>query len=358
MTTDNKDRLAYLNLVSQGFQRAEQAVSGSHSCYIEIGQYKICLKFAGNVLIPFVKPSIAHLMTEETQNPDLTIHLWDSISTDTSLPLLLSSLVTLLGSKWWKYEDKRGEIDNYSGDFLKTAFYPYPNRLSVLDLAQNVAYYWVEDAQETPYYEMGASLRVILHWWLSQRQLQYVHAGAVGTKEGGVLMAGKGGSGKSTTALTCLNSGLSYASDDYSLVQLNPQPHVYSLYNTAKLKGKEDLVRFPQLASKIRNSDRLDTEKALLFVHEHFPEKVINEFPLKAILIPYVTGKPDTHLIPISAGKALIALSISTIFQLPGANQNALNFMSKLVQKVPCYQLALGTKMEQIPETILKLLSA
>ena len=41
---------------------------------------------------------------------------------------------------------------------------------------------------------------------MSDRNLQYVHAGAVGNKNGGILLVGKGGSGKSSTALACLKS--------------------------------------------------------------------------------------------------------------------------------------------------------
>ncbi|MFM6846780.1 MAG: serine kinase, partial [Dolichospermum sp.] len=77
----------------------------------------------------------------------------------------------------------------------------------------------------------------------------------------------------------------------------------------------------------------------------------------KAVLVPQITGKLETHLRPMSAGAALRALAPSTIFQLAGSGQTALQIMSSLVKQVPCYVLQLGTDMVQIPDVILRLLS-
>ncbi|AFY33791.1 HPr kinase [Calothrix sp. PCC 7507] len=350
------DRLAFFHLVYEGFQRAAQITSAIDYFY-RIGGYTLCLRFAGLGLIPQITPALSHLATEPTANPDLTICLWDNASTGTRLPLLIDSLLELIRLHCWDYLGPRKEIKAYDGDRIRTNFHIGPNILSVLDRQQNLACYWIEDAQDIPYWEKGSPLQTILNWWTSDRQHQYVHAGAVGTPAGGVLLAGKGGSGKSSTALACIDSPLVYASDDYCLVSTDPKPYVYSLYNTAKLKGQADLERFPNLAPLVNNLDRLGLEKAMLFLHQHHPEKIVRGFPIKAVLIPQVTGKPDTHLRPTTAGAALRALAPSTIFQLAGSGQSAFQLMSSLVKQVPCYALELGTDMAQIPDVILRLLS-
>ncbi|MEC4982475.1 MAG: hypothetical protein SAJ37_05470 [Oscillatoria sp. PMC 1068.18] len=350
-----RDRVEFFGKFTTTFQEAVSQV-GIVERFYNIGDYPVRLCFAGEALIKSLTPAIAHLEIPATPSPALTIQIFDSASTQTELPLLVSSLVSLLSQRWWKYEDKRGQVTEYSGDRIQTAFHPYPNRFNLVDLEENQGIYWIEDAENFPYYEIGAALRIILHWWLSKRSRQYVHAGAVGTPDGGVLLVGKGGSGKSSTALACLDSDLSYASDDYCLVRTTPEPYVYSLYNTGKLKGEADLKRFPELIPQLENRDRLDEEKAMIFVHKYYPEKVISGFPIRAILIPQVTGKPDTKLLKATAGRALSALAPSTILQLPGATQTSLKTMAELVRKVPCYHLHLGTEIKQIPGAIAQLL--
>jgi hypothetical protein len=123
-----------------------------------------------------------------------------------------------------------------------------------------------------------------------------------------------------------------------------------------KLKGKADLERFPKLAALVSNLDRLDNEKATIFLHQHYPAKIVKGFPLKAILVPKVTEKIDTNLQKTSPIYALKAIAPSTIFQLAGTGQNAFSSMSDLVKKLPCYILELGTDMQQIPKAIEQLL--
>ncbi|MEM1366890.1 MAG: serine kinase [Cyanobacteria bacterium P01_H01_bin.15] len=351
--TFNEDDLKDLQeQLSLGFSRAQQQANNTSSRTYQIGPHKICLNFANAALEPYFTRALSHLDTSNHETPDLSVQIWDNASNQSKLPLLLSSYIDLLRAQWWLHGDSRGELIHFDGTAMRGAFFPYPNRLSVLDLQHNIAYYWIENATKLPYNVVGASLRVILHWWFTQKNWQLVHAGAVGTAAGGMLIVGQGGSGKSTTCLSCLNSKLSYASDDYSLVSLTPEPTVYSLYNTAKLKGQSDINRFPSLAPHIFNSENLETEKATLFVHEANPHQIIREFPLKAILLPRIAGTPSTDFEPVSPGKALQSLSISTIFQLPGAHQGTLRFMSQLIRKVPTFRLNLGTDITQIPSVI------
>ena len=46
-----------------------------------------------------------------------------------------------------------------------------------------------------------APFRTILTWWAADHRLALVHAAAVATGDGAVVLAGTSGAGKSTTAL-------------------------------------------------------------------------------------------------------------------------------------------------------------
>jgi len=354
LQVNEDDRLTYFATFQEGFDRAASAAGGSIEHVYNIGGHSVRMRFAGEGLVPHLTPAFAHLRGGDTVGADLTICLWDSVTTDTPPPLFLSSLLYLLELRWFELLSSRREIKGYHSDRIRTMFHFGPNILSAMDTKENVAIYWIRDARATPSYEKGYPLTKILNWWTEGRSLQCVHAAAIGAPRGGVLLAGKSGSGKSTTSLLCLNSELSYVSDDTSLVAWNPEPYVFSLYNTAKLMS---LKLLPHLEACVTNREWGDGEKALIFLHEHFPQKLVRGFPLKGILLLNVSGQPRTVLREASPFAALKALAPSTIYQLAGSGQQELTKMSRLVRQVPCYHLELGTDLREIPDVIMKVVS-
>src|SRR5262249_53416948 len=118
-----------------------------------------------------------------------------------------------------------------------------------------------------------------------------------------------------------------------------------------------DIEKYPYLQPAVVNLDRPKDEKALFFVHKHFPKKVVSSFPARAILLPRVTGLRKTEITPASSKQALMALAPSTIFQLSGAGHSAFFAISKFVKKVRCFNLELGTEASGITDAIRRLLS-
>jgi hypothetical protein len=139
-------------------------------------------------------------------------------------------------------------------------------------------------------------------------------------------------------------------------VATDPVPYAYSIYNSAKL-SPDNIYRVPYLRSAISNADRLDTQKAIFFLQQHYPEKLVTGFPIRAILLPHITGLLETTLTPASSMASLSALLLSTMRQLPGADKATLRIIEQFIEQVPSYHLELGTDLAQIPEVILGLLS-
>jgi hypothetical protein len=349
------DRLSFFDTLHDWFEQITAATRKIER-FFNIGGYTICLSFATQNMADALTRAISHLETQPTPQPSLTICVWDNVSTKTRLPGLMPAFLNVFHWYWHEYLDPRQNVKPLCCDRFQARYNIGPNIFSALDRNRNIGLYWLADAEGLPYWERGSPLQTLLNWWTTSQHRQYIHAAAVGAKDGGVLLTAKGGSGKSTSALACLKSELTYASDDYCLVTTDPVPYVYSLYNSAKLKGAKDLERFPDLAPLVSNGDRLDEEKALIFLKEHFPEKIVTGFPLKAILVPKITGEPDTRLRKSTPIHALTALAPSTLFQLSGTGQSALEMMSGLVKQVPCYTLELGTDIAQIPKVILDFL--
>ena len=87
-----------------------------------------------------------------------------------------------------------------------------------------------------------------------------VHAAAVGDESGGVLLVGRGGSGKSTTALSCLGTQVGYLADDYCLVEMVEGPRVHSLYTSGKA-NRGSIARLPRLRAAFAASTLWEESK-------------------------------------------------------------------------------------------------
>ena len=193
---------------------------------------------------------------------------------------------------------------------------------------------------------------------MASERRYYVHAGAVGHADGGVLLAGRGGSGKSTTALACLDSDLVYASDDYCIVSNDVGPVVHSVYSTAKLKGHVDFERFPHLRERCSNLELVGDEKALLFLQDHYADRIVRGFPICAVLLPRVNHSPHARVTSATSAEAFRALAPSTLMQVPGAGPELLEALRRLLEAVPAFHLDLGPDPASLPPLIGEILAS
>jgi hypothetical protein len=349
------DQLAVYETLKTGFERAA-ARAGCIERDLLIAGFRVRLRFAGDGLLPSILPALAHLATDDIGEPDLRIALFDSASTGTRLPFLAERTVELLRLRWWEHLEGRREIRGLNGQRIRSVFHLGPDILSLLDRRRDEALYWVETAAALPYYERGSPLMVLLNWWLSEHHRFLVHAAGIGGADGGLLLTAKGGSGKSTTTLACLLAGLGTVGDDYAVVDPD-QAIAYSLFNTVKLKGPEDVARFPALQDCFDNLPRMaEGEKAMLFLHRHFPGRLLPSLPLKAILVPRFADRPETEIRPAPSALAFKALAPSTMFQLPGNARAAFQGLAALVRTVPAYEIALGHDIGRIPVAVRRFL--
>ena len=330
---------------------ASFAAAGDASGGVSLDRYRIAgvpvwLRFASPALRDRLAPAFAHLADQSDEGqtaPALTVNLWDSASTGAPPPPRPSA----------PSDHAPGALFHFHEPPLRAAYQPGLETLSILDSTSMVAWHWVADAAEQPYWDQASPIRQILFWWLASRGYLQVHGAAVGTPAGGVLLVGRGGSGKSTVALSSLGSELLYAGDDYVAVTIDPAPRVQSLYNSGKLHPEHIHGLLPHLLPLLSNAERLEDEKAVMYVQQHYPAQTTSGFPLRAVLVPKVRAtERGSRIVATSRATAFAALAPSTIFQLHTAGPDALATMSKLVEKVPCFGLETGSDISAIPATI------
>ncbi len=333
----------FFEQVYAAFQRAEQNAGAPIQRDYALDGFVVRLRFASPALVPFITPALAHLeIPPDPRRADLTICLWDSASTHTRMP-----------PRPWAQDAcrARGDVRGFNDTRSRTALAVDVGAVSVLDLKENLGVYWIRAAEQLPAYERGAPLRVILHWWMRERNRFLIHAGAVGLDAQGVLLIGKGGSGKSTACVAAALAGWQYVADDYCLLAADAQPYVHSLYNSAKLDGTF-LKNFPALVPLVSNPSALAAEKALLYLTQYPAARPSPRLELRALLLPRVTGQPTTRLAPVAPTQALQALAPSSLFQLPGTGSAEFFALANLAKQMPCFHLEAGVVLEQIPQTM------
>lgn len=339
----------FFNSIRASFERAGESIRKRLEYYLRIGEETIRLQFAGPALPAVLLPALKHLEVKgDGTSPSLTIFLWDSASTAVPMPPPV-----------WSIEDymARGEVRGFNNERFLAAFQHEAGILSLLDKQAGEAIFWAKNAQGVSVAERAAPLRIILGWWMSHRGSQLVHAGGVGTSAGGALIVGKGGAGKSSTTLSCFFSMLGYAGDDYCLLQPAPQPTVFSVYSSAKIHA-HDLVKFPFLEPLVSNRHELDKGKAVCFLCASYADRLQTRFPLRAVLIPQLTGERETRVLAASSAAGLKALAPTTITQMPDAGGEVIQRIAAVVRKTPCFYLHLGTEMSRIPVVISRLLAS
>lgn len=331
----------FFDILEKGFQEACERMGPCH-VDLEIGDLCVRLQFAGTSMRDLFMPALAHARKKDTgvQDPDLRIQVWDSASTGVAGP-----------PPAWSHDDyrERGLIRGFNTDRFRTCFQIGPDTLSMLDLDCNVGIQWVRDAGALPYYEKGAPLRHLFNWWMSEHGYMLVHAAAVATSERAALLVGRGGSGKSTSAISCLGTDLQYISDDYCLVGPADAPAVHSLYSTAKLTH-DSLNQFPALAARIEGATLVADDKLLFFLHPMLEESMTTGTPLDTIFVPRIDPSTSSSVIePISKAHALLALAPSSIFQLSGAGGQEFGILSALVERTKCRRVRLGSDVSSFP---------
>jgi len=314
-----------------GYRQACRA-KGEEERWFRIGGYAVRLTFAGPSLVDSLSLAFQHLAITPVGRADLHVAFWDSVSTGVPLPPEAGDLE----------EHALKGMPGTQGDASVLSAYLRPDTgLSMLHLARNEAIYWVPDAKKVPYYDRAGPLRGILSWWMGRNRRQFVHAAALGRAHGGVLLAGRGGSGKSTTALASLVAGIGFLADDYCLLSTEGDRTIYSIYSCAKLNA-DNLHKVPGLKAAPANGHRLEYEKAVYTLLQDYSSQLLKQFPLKAILLPRVGGGATARLEPISAGRALTALAPSSLLQLSGVTAESLRIFASLVAAVPSYELWLA----------------
>ncbi|MCL2439666.1 MAG: nucleotidyltransferase family protein [Alphaproteobacteria bacterium] len=188
---------------------------------------------------------------------------------------------------------------------------------------------WAHDRDANAYYIMapGLSEREKFQWYFGDHILvaflyrimmasgrAVLHSAAVGTNGKGVLLAGRGGAGKSSLAISALLNGLDYVSDDYvALKKDGGGVSAHPIYATTALSDFS--VRNLPGFNGVVISDNWNGKKKIYDLEPHVAD-FAKSLVIKAVVLPNITGAAKPSINKIDKGRVIVQMLHSTIGQV------------------------------------------
>jgi len=329
--------------MTAAFEAAGRA-RGLVSAHFDLGGTVLRVMFAGRDLADALCPALQHLACAPAP-AHVRVLAFESALSGVDLPGGLDRAGLRRGGA--------GKPARVAG-FVGLAEEPGLLSLYWPDAGTGVA--WAESAESLSQNERAAPFRPFFRWAMPARGLYLVHAAAVCSEEGAVLIVGPSGHGKSTSALACAAAGLGYIGDDYCLLGFEADvPVVHSLYSSGKVHAHN--IQRLGAAGALLSAPLREGEKAMGFLNASGGVRVVRKAPVRAVLIPRTKGNPRAAIAPATPAAALRALAPSSLMQVPGPADGTLAALARLVRDVPAAFIDLPDDAGQIPAAIDELLA-
>ena len=190
-------------------------------------------------------------------------------------------------------------------------------------------------------------LFVLLPLWYIDNGVSLVHAGLVADGDRGALLAGPGGSGKSTTALACCAAGFDYLGDDHvGIAETAAGFEGHALRATARIDPAV-LAAHPFLACGGVASPGDDGKTVLALAERRRRSRT----PITVVLLPR-RSSAQTGLSPAPAGAALRALAPTSLVGLIGGGRWGMGRLAALLRSTPAFWLDLAGGPEAAAEHV------
>ena len=189
---------------------------------------------------------------------------------------------------------------------------------------------------------------------LRRHQRYLLHAAAVATADGALLLVGPSHSGKTTTGLALLLAGWKHLASDVVVLahsqsgllayptaaELSARPHSFQM-----LPALRQLLTQPQSAQRIQREERLSLR----------PDQWSEAMLITAICFPQVTTRAQSTLEPLEPPMALARLMEQSVDRWDTITLSAhVDFLAALSRQARAYTLYLGRDVDRLPQLLLE----
>jgi hypothetical protein len=232
----------------------------------------------------------------------------------------------------------------------------HPDRiLYILDRRSSRGIVWLARG-EAPAWELSRPACPLIHANLLDGPWTAAHAGAVGREGRILLLAGKGGCGKTTAALACVEAGWDYAGDDYILANTQ-SGQIEPLYSSARLRI-DMAPSFAGMLSEFGQGVTLtgSDSKHELGLGPFVGAERSRGGRLAAILLPRRCGAQLPQFESARRADAFHALFLTTSFGAPATLEITSRKLAALVALAPAFFVDTGTTPTAIPNAFAALI--
>ena len=270
--------------------------------------------------------------------PALTIGYWDTATTGVGLPDLPWIDDNLL---------HRDRVRGHTTGDVRATYQQSEGLLHLYDGRQALGLVHATSPAAVPPWTDRAPFRTFVGWWATDLGLSMMHSSCVATHRGAALIAGSSGSGKSTTAMTCVLAGFAFLCDDACIVDLDAPrgPTVHAVYGRSKLE--------PDAARRLGLAPGPDGGPLLTD-----PASAVLQAPARVLLLPQVTGRRETTIEELPRTEVLRTLVGGSIREGGGLGGRALQEMTRVVRTLPSYRLLLGTDVDGVAAAVAEAIEA
>lgn len=225
----------------------------------------------------------------------------------------------------------------------------------IQDMVSGIGLQWMLDDAALPPWDAGAPLRTFLHWTYGAMGMRLAHAGTLGLGGIGVLLTGKGGSGKSGTVCGGIMDGFESVGDDYVLIEMTDEGVMaHALFPSLKQDpaGVSRLGLGEMIGARQPNwQGKLEFESTDIGGRE-----LVNRLLIKAVLVASLGEGEATSVEILSKARAMVSLAPTGLFQMPADRDAAAAFYADIIRKLPTRSIALGTDRHGVNAAIVDVL--
>lgn len=213
--------------------------------------------------------------------------------------------------------------------------------LYILDRLNRRILIWVPSYENFPFWAKATPFRIPFSWIASENEGEMIHCAAFEFEGHGVLLAGDGGRGKTTTAINAALDGAKILGEDFILYM---KDDVFAVYTKAKIHPGVHLDHL--IAKGLQVPVAIPEQKTIISLRIQ-PFSMIETFRPTILYFPGIsTTNTPTEIVKISRGLALREFATPSFIGLQGAGAKSLDKHSRLVRSLDSWSLPMTGKLD------------